>query len=102
MYQLIAVLSFIHTDTMSYNKTSLIVKVAEKNSMKQKDAAKIINDFISVLSDAIKSGAPVSIQGFGRFTLKKYTKNGVNPRTQEKRVYNITRVAYKTGADLKK
>lgn len=90
------------TIPMAQNSTTLIKQFAERNSLDAKTAKKLFNSVVSVVSDSIVKGEAVSIRGFGRFLLKKYSKNGVNPRTQQKMTYNVTRVSFKTAKNLKK
>jgi DNA-binding protein HU-beta len=66
-------------------KKSLADDLAEKYGLTKKDAAAAVNDIFDTLTDALKKGGEVSINGFGKFTVVKMkARNGLNPATGEK------------------
>ena len=66
-------------------RKDLIDKIAKEFGLKKKDAEAIVKFIFREISEAVKRGERVSIQGFGAFELKELKERKVrNPRTGEK------------------
>lgn len=52
-------------------KRELIKVIAARAELNRKDAAKVLDTFLSLTVDALKEGENVQLYGFGTFTLKK-------------------------------
>jgi DNA-binding protein HU-beta len=66
-------------------KTELIARVAKEASVSQAEAAKVINQTLSVIMSTLKSGDKVTLTGFGTFEVRKTAaRTGTNPRTKAK------------------
>ena len=65
------------------NKNELAVQMVKDTSITKVDALKIIDTFIGVVSDELKTkGGKLTLVGFGTFkTIIKKQKKGRNPRT---------------------
>lgn len=86
------------------NKAELIEKLAAKYGARSKaEAARALDAFIDIVTDALKSGEDVAIAGFGTFSVKsKAARMGVNPKTGEKISIPAKRVPkFKAGKGLK-
>ena len=65
-------------------RTELIKKVAEKNGMEVKDASKVVDSVLNTVADTVAAGEPVSLLGFGTFSIKhRDARQGRNPATGE-------------------
>lgn len=64
------------------NKNELVAAVAEAADLSKNDAAKAVDAFCDVISDALAQGDEVRLLGFGTFAVahRKATE-GRNPRT---------------------
>ena len=61
-----------------------INRVAEKFGLKKKEAEAIVKFIFQEITETVKKGERVSIQGFGAFELKELKKRKIkNPRTRE-------------------
>lgn len=62
------------------NKTALVEFISNYNftseQQTKKVSAEFLEDFLTLISDAIKSGDEVSIAGFGKFYKFEKTKDG--------------------------
>jgi len=66
------------------NTTELIDAVAEANGLQKSKAKDIVTSIFTSIVDAAKAGDVVSINGFGRFSVKnRPEREGRNPRTGE-------------------
>ena len=66
-------------------KKDLAEKLAADKEMSKKDAAEVVNYVFGEITAALKKGAEVSINGFGKFeVVKKKARTGLNPATGEK------------------
>ena len=69
-------------------KQEFVGRVASKSGLSQRDAAKAVDAFLDSITDALKSGDPVSFTGFGKFsTSRRAAREGVNPRNPGQKVY---------------
>ncbi|MEO2065039.1 MAG: HU family DNA-binding protein [Desulfurobacteriaceae bacterium] len=65
-------------------RKDLIDKVAEEFGIKKKDAEAVVKFLFKEITEALKKGERVSIQGFGVFDLKEQKERKIrNPRTGE-------------------
>ena len=68
----------------SMNKTELINKVAAENKLTQKLTAAAVDTILSTIIDTVAAGEPVSLPGFGTFSVKhREARQGHNPATGE-------------------
>jgi len=64
------------------NKSDLIVALAAKKNLTEKQATEIIDLVFNGFSETLKNGGRIEIRGFGSFTVRKYKAyKGRNPRT---------------------
>ena len=67
------------------NKGELIVEMASKSGLSEKNAKKALDAFIKIVTDELASGEKVQIVGFGTFeTGVRSAREGRNPVTGEK------------------
>ena len=67
---------------MSVNKKEFADRMAEKGSIKKKDAMKGLELFIETLMDCMNADERVMLKGFGRFEMKTAKERiGRNPQT---------------------
>lgn len=85
------------------NKSELIAALAEKNDFSKKDAEKILNSFVEVVSSSLSKGEKVQLIGFGTFDVKKRpARVARNPRTgAEIKIAASKAPAFKSGKALK-
>ncbi len=63
-------------------KSGLISKLADKNSLTDKQAADIVNLMFDGFTNELKNGGRIEIRDFGSFTVREYgAYDGRNPRT---------------------
>lgn len=66
------------------NKGEFIKAVSEKSNISERDASKIINNALDVITESLKAREKVSITGFGNFEAKiRASRKGRNPATGE-------------------
>ncbi|MGN0602020.1 MAG: HU family DNA-binding protein [Oscillospiraceae bacterium] len=84
-------------------KSELVSAVAQNNSIKKKDAEKIVSSVIDIIVDSLKKGEKVSIAGFGTFEVRQRAeKNAINPATKKPIVVPAKKApAFKAGKALK-
>lgn len=64
------------------NKTELIAAVAAKTSLTKKDADKVINTTLDIITEALQNGERVQLVGFGGFEVReRCAHKGRNPLT---------------------
>ncbi len=62
----------------------MILKLAEKHNLTDKNATQIIDLVFDGFTDTLKNGGRIEIRGFGSFTVRKYKAyKGRNPRNGE-------------------
>jgi DNA-binding protein HU-beta len=65
-------------------RKDLIDKIAEEFGIRKKDAEAVVKFLFREITEALKRGERVSIQGFGVFDLKEQKERKIkNPRTGE-------------------
>lgn len=66
------------------NKTELVSLVAMKTETTQKEAGRIIDEFINTIAETLATGEKVVVTGFGTFEVRtRVERTGKNPRTGE-------------------
>ncbi len=85
------------------NKTELIAAIAEKSGASKKDAEKVVNATIEVITGALVKGDKVSLVGFGNFEVReRAAREGKNLHTGAKIKIPACKVpAFKAGKALK-
>jgi DNA-binding protein HU-beta len=81
------------------NKSELVVAMAAKAGVTQKDAEKVLNAFVESVEEALKKGEKVQLVGFGSFEVRsRKARTGHNIRTGNKITIPATKVpAFKAG-----
>ncbi|MGN1114617.1 MAG: HU family DNA-binding protein [Oscillospiraceae bacterium] len=84
-------------------KSELIAVVAEKNSLKKKDAESIVSSVFDAVAEKLSNGEKVSISGFGIFEVRERAeKKAINPATKQPIIVPAKKVpAFKAGSALK-
>ena len=85
------------------NKSELIVALAQKAELSNKDAEKALNAFVEVVTETLKAGDKVQLVGFGTFESKERpARTARNPRTGEEITIAASKTAsFKVGKALK-
>ncbi len=72
----------------SLNRTKFLNAVAERAGAHRRDVEHVWEHALAVIQESVRSGADVSITGFGKFkqrvTKARKAKPGINPFTKEK------------------
>ena len=64
------------------NKTELVAAVAEQADISKKDAEKVLQAFVDVVTEEMKKGEKVQLVGFGPFEVsERAAREGRNPQT---------------------
>ena len=86
------------------NKSDLIVALAAKKNLTDKNATQIIDLVFNGFSGTLKNGGRIEIRGFGSFTVRKYKAyKGRNPKNGEHVDVKPKRSPFfKVGRELKK
>ena len=64
------------------NKSQFITHISEQHSCTKIEAEKVIDMFVSSVTDALGKGEEISLVGFGNFSVSKIAaREGRNPRT---------------------
>lgn len=81
------------------NKSELVVSMAAKAGVTQKDAEKVLNAFVESVQEALKKGEKVQLVGFGSYEVRsRKARTGHNIRTGQKITIPATKVpAFKAG-----
>lgn len=84
-------------------KTELVSAIAEHAEMTKTDAAKALEAFVAVITQALKEDDSVTIVGFGTYEVRKRkARTGRNPKTGEALKIKASKVpAFKAGKALK-
>jgi DNA-binding protein HU-beta len=85
------------------NKGDLIENVAKKGALSKAKAAIAIDAVFDSISASLKKGKPVSLVGFGSFSVvKRKARNGRNPQTGKVMKIKASKAAkFKAGKGLK-
>jgi DNA-binding protein HU-beta len=66
------------------HKRELVALVAGRTSLTQKQAREALDAILDITTEALISGDPVTLTGFGRFELREYKGRRVrHPRTRQ-------------------
>ena len=85
------------------NKIDLIVTIAERMNISQRDAEKYLNALLNVLTDTLEKGDKIKFVGFGSFEVRdRAARKGYNPHTGEEIVIPACKEpTFKPGKELK-
>ncbi len=86
------------------NKSELIAALVEKAELSsKKDAEKVLNAFVDVVTESLTKGEKVQLIGFGTFDVKsRPARKARNPRTGEEiKIAASKAPAFKAGKALK-
>ena len=85
------------------NKSDLIKALAEKNGLKEKEAADILNLVFDGFTNTLKDSERIEIRGFGSFSVRNYDAYvGRNPKTSKNVNVGKKKLPYfKVGKELK-
>lgn len=85
------------------NKAELVNAMATETGVSKKDAEKVLNSFINVVSNEMANKGKVQLVGFGTFeTRQRAARTGLNPQTKEEiKIPACTAPAFKAGKALK-
>ena len=85
------------------NKAELILRISEKTGVTRKQAEDMIEAYVELVTETLKSGGEVNIAGFGAFMPKlRKARIGVNPQTKaEIQINAVTTPKFKAGKGLK-
>lgn len=66
-------------------KGDLIEALASRAGVSKKAAGDLLDAFVGIVTEKIKTGEKVAITGFGTFTIShRAARAGINPQTKEK------------------
>lgn len=85
------------------NKIDLIVNIAEKMNITQRDAEKYLNTLLDVLTQTLEKEEKIKLVGFGTFEVRdRAARKGFNPHTGEEIVIPACKEpTFKPGKELK-
>ncbi|WP_279625503.1 nucleoid-associated protein HU-beta [Xenorhabdus beddingii] len=85
------------------NKSQLIDKIVADVNISKAAAGRVVDAFISSVSDALKDGDDVALVGFGTFTVReRAARTGRNPQTGKEIKIAAAKVpAFRAGKGLK-
>jgi DNA-binding protein HU-beta len=91
------------TRRKALTKQEFIAKVSDRSGLSNRDAAKAVEAFMEVVTEALKSGDSINFTGFGKFSAAaRAARQGVNPRTGERVQIAATTVPkFTAGSQLK-
>jgi len=65
------------------NKTDLINAVAKEAGLTKINSKKVLNVFLTTISNELKKGGKITLAGHGTYqVIDKSAKKGINPRTK--------------------
>ncbi len=85
------------------NKSELVEAIAQGSGVTKADANRVLDTFMSTVTDVLKSGDQIALTGFGTFaTSNRSARKGRDPRTGNEINIKASRVAkFKAGKLLK-
>lgn len=86
------------------NKSDFTSAIAAKAGLSKRNAEDMLEAFIDIVIETLKSGEEVTLTGFGTFSAKeRAAREGVNPQDPSKKIHiPATTVAkFKAGSRLK-
>lgn len=73
-------------------KTDFIKAVSDRAEVSQKDAKKVIDTALDIITETLRNGEKVTLTGFGTFEVRnRQAREGVNPQTRQKIQISATR-----------
>jgi integration host factor subunit beta len=86
------------------NKIDVIMALAEKKNLTEKQATDIVNLMFKGFTNELKNGGRIEIRGFGSFSIREYKAyKGRNPKTGKTVDVKPKRLPFfKVGRELKK
>ena len=90
-------------DQKKITKTVHIEQIAEKTGLSKKQASEAYAAFVETLTDNLRQGVAVGVQGLGTFEVRATSeRQGVKPGSSERITIPAgKKVAFKVGTDLK-
>ncbi len=68
-------------------KMELIDALASSSGLSRKDVDKLLDTFVSLVTDKLKSGEKVAVTGFGTFSVtERKARTGVNPQNPSQKI----------------
>ena len=85
------------------NKSELVEAIANGSGVTKADANRVLDTFMTTVTDALKGGDQVVLPGFGSFSIgNRSARTGRNPQTGQTIQIKASRVAkFKAGKSLK-
>jgi DNA-binding protein HU-beta len=85
------------------NKSELVEAIAIGSGLTKADANRVLDTFMTTVTDVLKSGDQVVLPGFGSFSIgNRSARTGRNPQTGQTIQIKASRVAkFKAGKSLK-
>lgn len=85
------------------NKSELVEVIAQGSGVTKADANRVLDMFMSTVTDVLKSGDQIALTGFGTFAaINRSARKGRDPRTGNEIEIKASRVAkFKAGKLLK-
>lgn len=86
------------------NKAELAEKIAEKLGLTKKQTEDVLETFVAIAMETLKSGGKVTLTGFGTFSARKRNaRMGVNPQKPSERIQipEVIIPKFKAGKTLK-
>jgi DNA-binding protein HU-beta len=73
-------------------KIEYIAEVAERTGISKKEARRIVDAMLDVISERLQAGEKVVLTGFGTFEVReRQARQGVNPKTRERMLIDATK-----------
>jgi DNA-binding protein HU-beta len=85
------------------SKADIVDKIAKDAGISKAASEKAVNAFIEAVTNSLKKGQPVTLIGFGTFSVgKRAARKGRNPKTGEEIKIKAKKVArFRPGAALR-
>lgn len=69
------------------NKMQLMETLASKTGLSKKDIDRVLDAFVNLVTEKIKSGEKVAVTGFGTFNVtNRKARTGVNPQNPSQKI----------------
>ena len=73
-------------------KIEFIAEVAERTGISKKEARRVVDAMLDVVSERLQAGETVVLTGFGTFEVReRQARQGVNPKTRERMTIEATK-----------
>ncbi|MEA1884656.1 MAG: HU family DNA-binding protein [Thermotogota bacterium] len=85
------------------NKSELVEALSKRESLRAKEAEKVVNLIFNNFTETLKNGGRIEIRGFGSFVVRNHgSYDGRNPKTGKEIKVAAKKLPYfKVGKDLK-